>query len=749
MIGVARRRRDGSEKVRGATRYVGDMDVPGLLHARPVLAAEAHARLLGIETGDALAVPGVVAVLTAADLPLAGGTGRVAEPLAREEIVWSGQPVALVIAETEAAAEDGAALVMVDDEPLPAVLDLEAAMASGAAPSRVTNVAGGGDGGAGAHGAGGGSDDAGDAPDSPNVASFARLRGGDVEAALSRADAVVSGRFRTNWIHQAYLEPQSCLAWVDPDGTLVVHSSTQGAFMARQGLADMLGLALDRVRVQAAPLGGAFGGKLMISEPLAAAAALKLRRPVRIVFQRTEDFAAANPAPGQLLELELGATADGTLTGIRGRIVGDRGGLGEMGVEAISTNLSSGPYNWQAHDLTAIGVTTNRVSAGAYRAPGAPPAAFAVESLIDRLADELGLDPIELRLKNVLQAGDAGLDGQEIKSFGARECLEAVRAHPLWARRSSLPDDEGIGVAIGFWPGGLEPAAAICRLDADGKLTVVTAASDMSGIENAFIAIAAETFGLAEDGVRVTFGDTASTPYGGVAGGSKVTYTYGRAIERAAAVARERLLDVAASELEIAPEDLELVDGEVRPVGAPGRAVRIADLAAKTYTFGSPHAPIEGHGGVAQVSRAPGAAAHLSHVRVDRETGAVTVLAHVVAQDVGKALNPALVEGQMHGGTAQGIGWALLEELSYDENGQLRGGSFAEYALPSTDQVPPIETLIVEVPAPDGPFGAKGIGEPPVCGVPAAIANAITAATGARLSELPMTPLRVWTALRR
>ncbi len=346
------------------------------------------------------------------------------------------------------------------------------------------------------------------APDSPNVASFARLQRGDVDAALARADAVVSGRFRTNWIHQAYLEPQSTLAWVDPDGTLVVHSSTQGAFMARQGIAELLGLPMDRVRVQAAPLGGAFGGKLMISEPLAAAAAWKLRRPVRLVFQRTEDFAAANPAPGQLIDLELGVTRSGEFTGIRGRIVGDRGGLGEMGVESISTALSTGPYRWDAHDLTSVGVTTNRVSAGAYRAPGAPPAAFAVETLIDRAAAELGLDPIELRLQNVLVAGDAGVDGAEIKSFGARECLEAVRSHPLWASRDSLPEGEGIGVAVGFWPGGLEPAAAICKLDGDGKLTVVTAASDMSGIENAFIAIAAETFGLAEDSVRVAFGDT-------------------------------------------------------------------------------------------------------------------------------------------------------------------------------------------------------------------------------------------------
>jgi CO/xanthine dehydrogenase Mo-binding subunit len=746
MIGTARRRRDGEDKVRGATRYVGDMPVYGLLHARPVLAAEAHARITGIDTSEALAVPGVVAVLTAEDLPIKGGSGRAAEPLAREEIVWSGQPVALVVAETEAAAEDGAALVIVDADPLPAVLDLESALADDAEHVRLSKPQTEDDDAAGVHGGGAGGESS-ENGNGPNVAVNQRMRKGDVDAGFARADVVVKGRFTTNWVHQAYLEPQSCLAWTEPDGALVVHSSTQGAFMVRSGLANMLGLPLDRIRVQAAPIGGAFGGKLMISEPLAAAAAIALKRPVRIVFGRSEEFAAANPAPGQLIDLELGATRDGTFTAVRGRIVGDRGGLGDMGVEAISTMLSAGPYRWPAHDLTTLGVSTNRVSPGAYRAPGAPPAAFAVETLVDELAEKLGMDPVELRLKNVMVAGDTGIDGQQIKVFGARECLEAVRNHPLYAQRHDLPPNEGIGLALGFWPGGLEPAAAICRLDSDGKLTIVTAAADMSGIENAFVAIAAETFGLAEDSVRVTTGDTASTPYGGVAGGSKVTYTYGRAIERAAEEAKGRLLAVAAQELEISPEDLEISDGQVRPVGAPARGIAIAELAGKTYTFGSPHEPIEGYGGVAQVSRAPGAAAHLSHVRVDPDTGSVTLLGHVVAQDVGKALNPALVEGQMHGGTAQGMGWALLEELAYDEEGQLRGGTFAEYALPSTEFTPPIETLLVEVPAPDGPFGAKGVGEPPVCAVPPAIANAIAAATGARMHVLPMTPARVWARL--
>jgi CO/xanthine dehydrogenase Mo-binding subunit len=249
------------------------------------------------------------------------------------------------------------------------------------------------------------------------------------------------------------------------------------------------------------------------------------------------------------------------------------------------------------------------------------------------------------------------------------------------------------------------------------------------------------------DDVRVVAGDTSQTAYSGLSGGSKVTYTVGRAVQRAAEQARERLLEVAATELEIAPEDLEIVDGAVRPVGSPDRALPIAEIASKVLTFGSRYAPVEGYAGVAQTSRAPGAAAHLSHVRVDRATGEVTLVHHVVAQDVGRALNPALVEGQLLGGATQGFGWALLEQLAYDETGQLRTGSFVEYAMPTIDGIPPIDVEIVEVPAPDGPYGAKGVGEPPVVGVPGAVANAIAAAVGVRMRELPMTPERVWRAL--
>jgi CO/xanthine dehydrogenase Mo-binding subunit len=302
-------------------------------------------------------------------------------------------------------------------------------------------------------------------------------------------------------------------------------------------------------------------------------------------------------------------------------------------------------------------------------------------------------------------------------------------------------------VAVATWPGGNEPAAAACRLESDGGLTIVTGAVDMTGTESVFAAIAAETFGVPLERVTVSTADTGTAPYAPVSGGSKITYTVGRAVERAAAHAREQLLRIAAEELEAAPEDLEIVDGVIRPIGVPAHEVSLAELAGRIRDFGSRHEPVEGHGRVAQTSLAPSAAAHLAHIRVDPDTGRVDVLAYVVAQDVGRALNPAMVEGQMRGGVAQGIGWALLEELIHDDGGQLLTGSFLEYTIPSADAVPDIETLIVEVPAPDGPFGAKGVGEAPVIAVPAAIANALAAATGARMVELPMTAPRVWKAL--
>jgi CO/xanthine dehydrogenase Mo-binding subunit len=750
LLGVPRPRIDAPDKVTGATRFAADGYVHGLLHARLVLSTEVHARILGVDKEAALATPGVVAVLVASDLPLATtGSDRTSEPLAREEVVFAGQPVALVVAETETAAEDGAEVVVVEYEPLAAVVDVEAAMEPAAALARLAEeTEEGGDLESVHAGVDHGQEDDPGEELSGNVLDRITRERGDVAAAFAASDAIVEGTFRTPWIYQAYIEPQVCTAWLEPSGTLVVSTSTQGSFITRRELARAFDLPLEDIRVIAEPLGGAFGGKFALVEPLVVGAALALRRPVRLVFTRSEDFQATNPASAQVTHLKVGARKDGTLTGIQGRLIVDRGSNAGWGVEGTSSLLVAGPYRWEAHDLRGYGVQTNRFTFGAYRAPGAPTAAFALESLLDELAAGLELDPIEMRLKNAVVEGDLGISGNPMPVIGVVDVLKRIQAHPLWAARDSLPEDEGIGMAAGHWPGGNEPAAAVCRVNADGTMTVVTAAADMSGVNTGFAVIAAAAFGLSPDRVRVVTADTSSGPYSGASGGSKVTYTVGAAVLRAAEAARQKLLAAASRELEIAPDDLEVVDGIVRAVGAPDRSVTVEEIAQKALRFGGRYEPIEGHGGSAQTSGAPSVAAHLSHVRVDRQTGEVEVLRHVIAQDVGRALNPALVEGQMRGGATQGIGWALFEQLDHDEDGRLLTGSFLDYAIPNAERVPEIETLIVEVPAPDGPFGAKGIGEAPVVGAPAAVANAVAAAGGTRLYELPMTPPRIWDALR-
>lgn len=746
-IGVARPRLDSEAKLTGATRYAADLDVRHLLHARLVLSPFARARIRGVDRDEALRTPGVVAVLTADDLPLAPATAlRHTQPLARSEAVFAGQPVAIVVAEREAAAEDGVEVVVVDYEPLDPVLDLEAAMTPETPRARERD--------AGEPGpdismhAELGSADSTDAGElAPNVVGAYAYVQGDVEELLSGCDAVVRGRFRTGWVHQGYLEPQVCVAEIEQDGSLVVETSTHGALWTRQELCKAFGLPSSRLRVVAAPVGGSFGAKCIIVEPLALGAALALRRPVRLALTRSEDFAATTPAPAVEIDLEIGARADGELVAIRTRVLVDAGAFPEWSVAQLAGARIAGPYRWRAWELRSYDVLTNRFGSGAYRAPAGPQTAFALESLLDEVAERLALDPLELRLRNAVRPGDSQVIGGEWPRTGLPECLEAVRAHPLWQRRTSLPRGEGVGLAAGVWGGSKAPCSAVARLDAEGHLTVLTGAVDLTGSHTSFAAIAAEAFGLPFERVTVALGDSATAPFAPLVGGSVSSYSIGLAVKLAAEDAREQLLQAAASELEIAPWDLEIADGVVRPVDSAERGVPLADLAARHAEGGSSRPPIEGHGGSAIEAAAPGAAVQLVHVRVDEETGEVKVLGCAMAQDCGRALNPALVEGQMRGGVAQGLGWGLYEELRHDEAGTLLTGSFVTYTLPRAEHVPAIETILVEVSAPEGPFGARGVGEASVIPGAAAVANAIAAATGVRLRELPMTPARVWRAL--
>ncbi|HEV8306887.1 MAG TPA: xanthine dehydrogenase family protein molybdopterin-binding subunit [Methylomirabilota bacterium] len=752
LIGRSIRRVDGGEKVVGLTRYAADLQLPGMVHARLVLSPHAHARIARLDTAAAAAVPGVLGVFQAGDLRLAkvDENARAKCPLAVDRVLFAGHPVAAVVAETAAVAEDAAGLVEVEYEVLPPAVDVAEAMRKDAPRVRGKGGASGEEELA-MHGAAAGGqrlqEDVG-----PNVVNTQRFSRGDVARGFAEADVVVERRYTTSTVHQAYLEPQAALAAADPLGALTIWTSTQALFFTRSEVCEVLGLPEHRVKIIATPLGGAFGGKFVLLEPLAGALALRLRRPVSVVLTRTEEFLATTPAPAAVFELKMGVKRDGMLVALQGRVVFDAGAFAGAPV-GIALMLMGSYYQIPHVDLRGYEVLTHKTGNGAYRAPGAVQATFALESHMDELGRGIGMDPLELRLKNASRPGDPMISGQPWPKMGLRECLERLRAER--DRRALSPADSGngrlrrgVGVAVGGWLGGIEPASAVCRMDRDGTISIVVGTVDMSGTNTAFAQIAAESVGLPVEAVRVINGDTETAPYGGASGGSKITYTAGLAVERAARDAQRQILAIAADKLEAAMDDLEIVDGAVRVRGVPGRFVTLGDVAKASMQFGAKYEPVFGRGASATLARSPAFAAHLSEVAVDSETGRVEVLGHLVVQDVGRAINPAAVEGQLHGGVAQGIGWALFERMPYDAQGQMLAGTLMDYALPQSDQVPSIDTVIVEVPSDHGPFGAKGVGEPPVIAAPAAIANAIADATGTRFTELPITAEAICRASR-
>lgn len=737
-VGKATKRQDAPRKLTGEEQFTGDLVLPRMVHARLVNSIYASARILGIDTSAARALPGVVDVCTADDLLPLYKTPPARAPLAQGRVVFYGQPVAVVLATSEAIAVEAASLVHVDYEPLPVVMDLEAAMQP---DSPLANPKEGGD-----------NDEldmhaavAAVATEQrelpPNVAAFKHYTRGDIAQGIAESDVIVTRTYKTNMVHQAYIEPHATVAALDNSGNLSVWTSTQAMFYCRSAVAAATGIPENKVRMTAMPVGGGFGGKFLLYEPLTAILAVKTRRPVRFVMSRMEEFLAANPAPGCTIELTTGAKRDGTLHALKAKVMFDTGAF-PGAPTGIACLLLGGYYKVPHLEIEGYDVHTNKTTLGAYRAPGAPQATFAIESNMSILARELGLDDLAFRLKNIAAAGDPLPDNTPWAPVGLRECLETLQRHPLWTGRGRTPG-EGVGVAVGAWFGGLEPASAACRLNADGSLALILGSQDISGTNTSFAIMAAETFGIAVDKVRIISGDTDTAPYAGSAGGSKTLYTVGPAVVQAVEAAKKQLLQIAAEQLEAAPEDLEIFEDKVRVRGVPGQEKPIADLARMTMTFGGRYAPVYGSGTTAQTNRAPGAAAHLVRVKVDAETGDVRVVNYIAVQDVGRAINPAAVDGQIMGGVAQGIGWGLYERMVYDRNGTLQTASFLDYALPGMETVPEIETIILEIPAPVGPFGGKGIGEPPVVPGAAAIANAITDAIGTRVYEIPITPERL------
>ncbi|MCI0577567.1 MAG: xanthine dehydrogenase family protein molybdopterin-binding subunit [Chloroflexi bacterium] len=736
---------DGRAKVTGTTRFAPDLRLPEMLHARLVISAHAHARIVEINTAGALAVPSVVAVLTAQELPEIAPKNRFRLLLARERVIFAGQPVALVLAENEAAAMDGAERVQVNYEPLPAAVTLEQALAGEAPlvwPAGLPGVTAE----AQAHGAAV-KDGQPEEQKRSNVCDRHSFSRGDITAGLAEADVIVERVYTTSRVHQSYIEPHASL--VQPDlltGGATIWTSTQAPFWIREEVAAILGVPESDVRIVGTPVGGAFGGKFILYEPLLALVAQRVGRPVRLVLTRLEEMVAGIPTPASRMRLKLGARRDGTLTALAAELTFDVGCYPSP--HANAAFLLGSFYNIPNLDIHYTEVLTFKHSAAAYRAPGATQPTFALESAMDELAHQLALDPLALRLKNAAAPGDLMADGKPWPSMGMSQVLAALQAHPAWQEREQArAAGRGVGLAIGGWPGGTEPAAATCLLNRDGQLQVTIGSVDLTGTATGLALIAAEAFGMAPDKVRVINGDTASAPFGGAAGGSKITYTLGPAVIQAVREARTQVLEIAAEEFEADPADLEIVDGAVQVRGVPDKSITLASLAGKTMGFGGKYAPVVGRGRHLDKTASPGFCAQLAEVAVDEETGEVRVHRLVVVQDVGRAINPPGIYGQMMGGAVQGLGLALYERMAYDESGQVLTGSWMEYTVPHADQAASlIEMVIVEVPAEHGPFGARGVGEPPIIPTAAAVANAVADATGRRLTDLPMTPERVLAA---
>ena len=618
-----------------------------------------------------------MAVLTARDLPVPDAEAASEARdilLAFDRVMHVGQPVVAVVAETEAAAHDAAELVSVDYDALPPVVDFVDALTTDVAVQKhrrelsQEELA--------MHGAATSSETSADS-DKPNVSSRTKFERGDVEAGLARADVVVEGEYHTRWVSQAYLEPQACTVGIDPLGNLTVFASTQALFHTRATVCRVLGLSDHQVTVTAMPVGGGFGGKFGFLEPTVAALALAVNRPVRAAFSRQEEFSSADPAPESRIRIKLGATRQGALTALDADMLFDSGAKAGAPV-GIAGLLMGSLYRFESLRITGTEVLTHKAATGAYRAPGAPQAAFALESALDDLARELKIDPLELRVKNAAVEGDERADGVKWTRIGLAECL--ARAQAAYAsERSTLGPNEGLGVAAGGWPGATDAASAVCRLNSDGSLQVTTGTVDLTGTNTTFAIIAAEVFGMRDSTqVRVNTADTDSAPYVGGTGGSKVTYTIGPAVLKAAEDARDQVLRVAASELEAAVEDLQLVDGTISVRGVPSKTLTMADVFRLSTRGSGTYTPVLGRGQTVVSDHSPGMAVHIARVRVDPDTGRAVPVRYVAIQDVGTAINPALVEAQMHGGARAGrrlgpVRAAGLRRAGHAHHRQLHG----------------------------------------------------------------------------
>ncbi len=741
-VGTRPIRPDGVPKVTGRALYGADLKLPGMLYGKVLRSPHAHARIKSIDTSAAEKLPGVKAVMTAADLPQQKfdyiGPERVAQNfwhitrniMAREKVLYEGHAVAAVAATSASIAEEAAALIKVDYEVLPHVIDVDEAM-SPDAPLLFEDMI-----------------PRGIEPTptkASNISKRLEFAVGDVEAGFKEADVVIEKEFKTAAVHQAYIEPHACVAKYEADGQCEIWSSSQGHFAMRALTAQIIGAKIADLRVTPAEIGGGFGGKTVAYlEPVASILSKKSGLPVRLQMTREDTFRGSGPTSGSSMWVKIGVKKDGTIVAADGIFKFQAGAF--PGSPVMNGCLCAyAPYDIQNQRAVGYDVVSNRPKAAAYRAPGSPISAFAVESVIDMCAAAIGMDPLEIRAKNACHIGTPTIFGPKHAHAGYAETVKALMDHPAY--KVKLGPNQGRGVASGYWFNGAGESSATMQVNADGTVLVATGSPDIGGSRASMAIMAAETLGVDYNNVRAIVADTGNIGYTHVTGGSRVTFATGMAVVNATKIVIKDLCRRAAVIWDVDPEGVIWEDGYAKPAGlnvGDFKPLSLREIAAKAAATGG---PITASAGVNAGGQAPGFTTQFCDVEVDPETGKVTILRFVAAQDVGRAIHPSYVEGQIQGGVVQGIGWALNEEYIYNSKGQLDNAGFLDYRCPVASDLPMIDAVLVEVPNPAHPYGAKGVGEVNICAPMAAIANAIAAATGKRLTELPMSPPRVLAAL--
>ncbi len=737
-------RGDAVDKVTGRARFAADVKLPGQLFGKVLRSPHARANLISIDASEAERLPGVKAVVTRDDFPdmevehAASGELMVnfrdvtRNMMARENVLYDGHPVAAVAAASDAVARRALKLIKVEYEVLPHVIDVVEAMKPDAPVLHEDQFTRGVD----------------PAPDRPsNVAARLESKLGDVEKGFAEADVIVERECSTKPVHQGYIEPQACVANYTEGGYAEVWTSTQGHFVFRAQIAKLLKMDMSKVKVIPTEIGGGFGGKNNVYlEPLAVALSRKAKRPVRIVMDRDEVFRATGPTSGTNVKVKMGATRDGRITAAQAELNYQSGAYAGSSLPLATITVFT---RYDIDNVLVVGhdVTTNRPKVAAYRAPGAPMVAFGVETVIDELAEELGMDPVDIRLKNAAKEGTQTHFGPKLGPIGFIQTLEKAKAHPHM--REKLGPDQGRGVASGFWfTLGAETSATL-NIGEDGTATLIFGTVDVTGGSRAaFAMIVAEELGIPFEKVRTMSGDTSALGFNFMTAGSRGTAAGSMAAVKASRNAIARMCEIAARKWEVDPEQVVWEDGKARPAGAnvgDFEPMSVAEIVREAAWFGG---SVAGHAEINVAQGGPGFGTHVVDVEVDRKTGAVKVLRYTIVQDAGKAVYPEFIEGQFQGGAVQGIGFALNEEYIYNERGVLENPGFLDYRVPVASDVPFINTEIVEAPNPDHPYGVRGIGEVPIIPPLAAISNAIYDAVGVRLRDHPMSPPKILKALK-